>query len=463
VLYNGNLYEIKKGNIVKILSLALLFSLTLLNAKELFTYEKISLYLNEENPFISTLLNQEYIAKERVKYHEGAFDTKITGKYDDKDYPATTGEYQEIFLKKKIENGMEFMAGFREAEGTQEYNNIKTGKEGELLAGVKIPVFQLFEGTNSHKIALDVAVIESVRSQYNSKNSLRLFYLQVLTSYYTLLYNRIVLNFEKQLLKKAKGRSEYIEQKVVAGTQPELSLIEAQQQIINREQRLFVATTSYENSLRTFTQYLHISTDEFSRRYELKDALEIEFQNISLDKSVELAKTNRPDLKMLELEKQQLFLKKESANLLKYPDFSVSLYGVHDFKYGDGFKISLGVEFPIERSRYESKMGEYLQSLQNIDNLQERKVRELSTSLQNIINSLSILKENIDNAEKEIELVRKLEKAEKRRYSVGSSTLFLLNQRETYTLDVEKKALRYKLNYLLLKEELNSQIGNNSF
>ena len=42
---------------------------------------------------------------------------------------------------------------------------------------------------------------------------------------------------------------------------------------------------------------------------------------------------------------------------------------------------------------------------------------------------------------------------------IGSSTLFMLNQREVYTLEVQKKVLKHKLNYLILKEDFYKEMG----
>jgi outer membrane protein TolC len=437
----------------------LFLTLSFLEGAELFTPEHISQYLNEKNPFFSTLYNRERVAKEKIEYFESAFDTKITGKYDNKEYPATTGDYHEIFLKKKIESGIELFTGYRNAEGTQEYNNIKTGKDGEAMIGVKLPIFELVNGTNSYKTALEVAKIEHRRDIHGSKNSFRIFYLEVLKSYYTMLYNKMVLDFEKQLLVKAQNRKSFIEKRVSSGLLPQLSLLEAKQQIINREQRFFVATASFKNSLVSFVKYLGITKEKFQYRYFLEDSLKIEFKEFNFDEVLRTAKSNRPDIKMLELEKEKIYLEKIDVNRLKYPNMNLTLYGVHDLKYGNGFKFSFDMEFPFERSKYNSKVGEYLQSLRNIDELVERKTFEITTALRNLMNSLEILRKNIENAEEEVSLVQKLENAENRKYVLGSSSLFILNQREIYTLDIKKKVLQYKLNYLLLREELNSQMG----
>jgi len=437
----------------------LLTHLFFLEAKELFTPEKISDYLIESNPYISTIKNREKVAKEKIGFYQGAFDTTLSAKYDDKEYPASTGEYSEFFVKKKIENGLELSTGYRRAEGTQELNNIKTGKSGEMLLGVKIPVIAMIKGVNSHKRDLDIAKIDGIKYEYNSENGLRLLNFEIFRSYYTLIYRKAILNFEKELLEKAQERQSFVENRVKVGSLPELSNIEVEQQIIGREQRLFVATTDYENSFTDFLRYLNISKNEFNSRYRLTDILDVSIEDFKFKDALETAKENRPDLKMLEFDKDKLLIDRKTADLLKYPKLNLSLYGVHDLKYGNGFKVSIGMDFPVERSRYESKIGQFRENLENIDQTKRKKLIEIEASIRNIIESLKILKLNIENADREIKLVKRLEDAENRKYRVGSSNLFLLNQREIYSLNTQKKILQYKLNYILLKEQLKAQMG----
>ncbi|WP_304543477.1 TolC family protein [Sulfurimonas microaerophilic] len=439
--------------------LLFLVAISFLDAKELFKSTTITQYLNETNPFVYPLLNQEYVAKERVNYHQSAFDTTLSAKYDHKEYPASTGEYYDIAVKKPIENGMEFIATYRKAEGTQEYNNIKTGDEGEVLVGVKMPINALLQGTNTKKTNLDLALIESSRTEYSSNNNLRLFYLKVLNNYHRVLYNKLLVKYEKELLQKAQKRKSFIEQKIDSGLFPKIALIEAEQQLINRKQRYLAIGTEYENSFENFVKYLNISKETFLQKYDFVDVLKTPVENILLSNAINEAKQNRPDLKMLEYEKEKLFLEKKNANLLQYPEVNVALYGVHDFKYDNGFKLSFDLAFPIERNRYKAQLGTIGKSLTNIEKLQQQKEREIKTSLTNIINSLNLLKQNIDNAQTELTLATQLENAENKKYLVGSSNLFVLNQREIQTLEIKKKVLQYKLNYLLLKEELNAQVG----
>jgi outer membrane protein TolC len=446
---------------MKISFLALFLFCAFLDAKEVFTSDKILDYLNSENPFVYTAHAKEYIAKEKEQYHEGAFDTKLSAKYDNKEYPASTGEFLDVSLKKPIENGMEFIASYRKAEGTQEYNNIKTSENGEALVGVKIPLFSVVNDTNTRKLNLEVALLDTIKYRFNSQDNLRLLYTQVLSSYHTLLYYKVLLHYEEELLARAVTREAFINKKVQSGSLAEVSLLEAKQQIINREQRVLFAKNSYVRSLESFLQYLNTSKEEFFQQYELEDVLNTRTISVDLESALDEAINNRADLKMLKYEKEQLQLKKQNAELLAYPKLNVSLYGVHDFKYNEGFKIAVDMDFPIERRKYLGKTNELSKGIQNIEKLQEKKYLNIKTNLANIVSSLHILEKNIAYSLDEVELVKKLENAENIKYKAGSSNLFMLNQRETYTLEVKKKMLKYKLDYLLLKEQFTNEVGRN--
>jgi outer membrane protein TolC len=436
-----------------------LFLLSSLNSKELFTPEKISEFLNEQNPFFETLFNSEKVAKEKVKQKKSSFDTRLSGKIEDKEYPKSVAEYDEVFVKKKFENGLEFLTGYRKSIGTQEYNNIKTGEKGEMLFGLKIPIFQFFGGSNRAKTDLEIANLESLRSEFNSKDEFRKLYLQIIKSYFSLLENSLVLDLEEKLYEKAKKRKEFIEKRVKNGSLPRITLIEIQQTILNRENRVLSAKRDLKNSLREFVKFLNISVDEFNKKFYLDNSIQVEFVNFNFDEILQIAKENRPDLKMLDYQKEKFQKELKNAKLLKYPDLDLSLYGVHDFKYGDGFKVSLNMNFPIEQNQYEGKLGETLQNLGNIRNLREKKIVEISTAIQNTLFSLETLRENLENRREELELVRELEKAENLKYEVGTSNLFFINAREVQTLQIEKTLLQEKFKYLVFLEKLRTEIG----
>lgn len=444
-----------------LLSIVLTY-ITALTAAELFTKDKISQYLTQENPFIYSAIGKAYIYKEKEKYYLGDFDTKLSAEYDKKQYPTTEGEFFDVTIEKPLENGIEFILGYRDAEGTQEYNNIKTGEDGEVRAGIKIPVFSVVHDISTRKLNLNSAALDAAKYSFEAKDNLRLIYFKIVSEYNKLLYTKGILELEKELLLTAQMRENIIKQKVKVGALADISLLEATQQIINRKQRLVSAENDFFNTLEVFLQYLNLSKKAFEELYILPSIQEIQDNQekySDVQSSIDSAIQNRPDLKMFDYEVKKMNVHDQHTKLLNYPNFNVSVYGVHDLQYDNGFKIALDMDFPIERRKYEGKKAEIIKSIKNIENNKEKKIINIKTNLINIINSIKSLATNIESSKAEVVLVEKLEQAENKKYTLGLSNLFMVNQRELYTLQIKKKLLKYNLEYLLLEQEANREIG----
>lgn len=430
-----------------------------LEAKELFTQDKILEYLTEENPFVYDAVGQKYIYEAKEEYALGEFDTKISGKFDNKKYPVSEGDFLDVKAEKPLENGVELVAGYRQAEGVQEYNNIKTSPEGEFRVGVKMPIFELLQGMNLRKFNKQSASLNTIQFNAQSKDNLRILYFTILSLYNNFLYYKAILELEQQLYNKAKERKLFVEKKVKVGTLAKVALLEMEQQIINRQQRILLAENHYTKNLENFVQYLNVSKDDFLNKYTFMDILALEKRYIKLEQAIEIALANRSDLEVLSYEKKKLGLAQKQAKLLQYPKVDVGVYGVYDLKYNDGVKVMFDMQFPLEQRKYKGKYNEIQRSIDNIENKKAKKIISIKTKLTNIINSLNIIKTNIQNVHSEIDLVEKLEEVESRKYKLGASNLFMLNQREIYTLEIKKKFLKYTLEYLLLAQEAQTEMG----
>ena len=427
--------------------------------KEIFTIEKIAGYLTKENPYVYSAVGQQYVDEARVQTTMGSFDTKLSSQYDKKEYPLSDGRYMDLTFSKPIENGIEFLAGYRQAEGIQEYNNIKTGDEGEFRVGVKVPVFALLNDMNYRKYSVESASFNAAQSKFEAQNNLRNLYSSVFVSYYTLLYYSELLKLEKALLSKAKQRNLFTQKRVTSGDLPEVVLLESQQQIINRKQRLLATQNSYHNAFKIFLNYLNVPKNHFDTRYDLPSLSMLKKSTMDLRTALNKALQKRPDLKALEYKKMKLNLESDYNTLSKYPELSVSAYGVHDLQYGSGTKVILNLDFPLERRGYKGKKMEIQKGIMQLEEEQNKLKLELETKLSNLFYSQDVLTQNIKNVQEEIRLVEELEEAENKKYSVGASNLFQVNQREIYTLQVKQKQLEYYLNALLIQQEIKREMG----
>ena len=428
-------------------------------SKEIFTVEYIERYLTEKNPYIYSAIGQQYIDTARIQTAQGDLDTRLYGAYDKKEYPVSTGEFSDIFLSKPTESGTEFIAGYRKAEGIQEYNNIKTGNEGEFRVGVKVPVFSLLNEMSERKYKIDSAKINATKSTFYAQNNLRNLYAQIMLSYYELLYYHELVKLEKGLYAKAKKRNTFIEQKVKLGDLAPIELLESDQQIISREQRVIRTKRSYTQALQTFLKYMNIRQKEFDRKYALPTLKMLKKEKIIFENAMRKAIESRQDLKALEYQKTKLDLDTAYNNLEKYPKLNLFAYGVHDIEYGDGVKVGLQFEMPLERRKYQGKRAEIKRSVIQLEEEKNRLILELKANLSNLIYSLDAINQNIELGRKETKIVESLENMENKKYEVGSSDLFQVNQREILTLEVKRKQLEYYLNALMIEQEIKRETG----
>jgi len=441
----------------------LLLSSTLLLAKEEFNLESMKKYLTKENPYIYSALGKKYVSEEKLNYTRGVYNTTVVAKYDDKDYPVSSGTYYSAGLQKATESGIDLSAGYRYAYGTQEYNNIKTDKDGEFIVGAKIPLVSVLNRMDKRRLTVGLARLNVSKADLDYKESMRNFYFKLMSTYYTLLYEHDIVKLSGSLVQKRQEREAYMQKSVQEGNLPEVSLLEVRQQLINAKQSYISAQRVYENRVVAFVKYLNMSKEKFEFEYYLPllpDALK---SNFNMDEALQSALKNRPDIQMLNTEIEKLSLKNRDNERTKYPELNVGVYGVYDVHNESGFKVSVDMSFPLARGRYKSKNAEIKENIKLIDNAKSLQILELKADLLSVINSLQTLAQNILSSKDEIALLQKLEKLEKRKYTLGSSTLFVLNQRETQRVQAEKKLLRYKLEYQLYYQSYKRIINIQTF
>jgi outer membrane protein TolC len=425
-------------------------TLGILSATQEFSIDVMKQYLNEKNPYISSELIKKRVSQEQLNYVKGSFDTALVAKYEEKDYPLSDGTYYGASLIKPTESGIDLSAGYRYAKGTQEYNNIKTGKNGEFLIGATIPLVSVLNKIDQRRLRLALAQTDLKNTDFAYKERMRQFYFTLMSQYYSLLHNKERLAISEDLLEKARLRERLIEQSVTSGNLPQATLIEAKQQKISREQALLSAQNTYENTLINFLKYLNLTPEAFHAQYHLGHLSTPEQTAFNFDVALEKALQNRPDLQILALEIEKLLIENRANERLQYPEFDVGLYGVYDVDDESGFKVALNMRFPLAQTQYLSKNAQIKESMQRVRAEQEVQLLELKADLQSLITSLDTVIQNLNAAQEEQELLLKLEAFEQRKYTLGSSSLFLLNQREMQTMEAQMKVLAYKLEYQLL-------------
>lgn len=433
-----------------------------LHATQEFTLDEMRKYLTPHNPYIYAGLGQKQVAKEQLNFEEGVYDTKLLARYDEKEYPDSTATYYTASLEKPTESGIDLTAGYRYAYGVQEYNNIKTGEDGEFIAGAKIPIIAVLNKIDERRVRVGLAKMDVEKREYEFQESMRAFYFKLLSEYYLLLRNKSLFDISEEMLKKVEKRRSFLESNVEKGNLPEIALLEASQQVIQTQQSLRTQEAAYQNKLIELLTLLGLSKDRFLSLYHLP-SLELQEENLaSLAESLSTAEQNRADFQIISTEVQKLHLENKDNERKKYPELNLGLYGVQDMNNESGFKLSLDMSFPLARTQQRAKSAQIQERLKLIHNEKDMLLLELKRDLKNIINSTNAVEKNLKSAKEELILLERLESAERRKYELGSSTLFLLNQREMLTMQAKRKLTDYTFEYQLLLESYKRIINTNS-
>lgn len=437
----------------------LLMFFSSLSAKELFLPKDIHTFLTQDNPYVYSIIADEQIAMAQITRQEGGLDTKLNAAYENKDYPLSESEFATVGLKKPTESGVELLLDYRRAEGTQEYNNVKTGDEGEYRIGINLPLFAMFQGVNERKYKLNSARINAQYTNATVQDKLRLLYNQSIQAYYTLLYFHEGVTLEKQLLEKAQKRDSFIKKRVSTGDLPELSRLESTQQLISRQQRLISAENNYAQSLENFLQLLNLPRAQFDTLYALPSLMSFNQEAITLESALEYALQNRPDLLALEKQLRQLELDATYNSISQVPTFDLFAYGMHDPIYGEGAKAGFNLEIPLEQRSFEGQQLTQQKRTMQITAEKKKRVLSLTAQLRNLFATQEALMKNIQLVQTEVSITQRLEVAENKKYEFGSSDLFQVNQREMQVIAVKQKQLNYMLEKLKISQEINKEMG----
>jgi len=434
---------------------------TSLFAKEFFTQEKIQKYLNDTNPYYYSIKAHYYTNKQKEQITRANFDTKLHAKYENKSYPLSSASYTQASFIKPLYNGIELNVGYRDAEGTQEYNNIKTGKDGEIITSIKLPLVGIATNRSRNAITYELSKLQSKTSKAQTEVDVLALYLQITQNYFQLLYEHELLTLTQHLLNKAKEHLVFIQKEVLLGNRAKIELLDVQSQVIEREQKLLLLRNQLMQSKNNFIKFLNIPLKKFDDKYKLPNIKPFFKKLLSQQEYLALAKKQRQEFITIAYEKKKIKEHIKGIVFEQYPDMDVTFYGVHDLAYKkDGYKISANLVFPLERNSYKGKKQLYKREQLRFDALEAVLSNNIKTNIKNLLNAISLMKRQIALANQETKLRKKLEKSENIKYKEGLSSLVLVNQRESATLLSQQKYLQALLKIQIYYLQLMSEIGH---
>ena len=219
-------------------------------------------------------------------------------------------------------------------------------------------------------------------------------------------------------------------------------LTENERNILNRKRKLIESQRVFENNSILISLFLRDKDGKplqpsSSEIFQIDPEEEIKYsQDIRLDRDIDFALENRPDIKIIKLKARKERQKIKQANNLNKPKFDISIKTAKDYGNGANSRgeseniINAELEIPFQRRMAKGQIGKYKARLKGIIYKQQLMFEKIRIQIKRFDNSINRSIDIHKNIKKEIDLSNILRKSELVKFKRGHSDFFLINLRE---------------------------------
>lgn len=347
-----------------------------------------------------------------------------------------------------LANGLRLFAGYRVGRGDYPvyYQNYLTNSGGEYRAGVALPLLKDFFNDKQRTALLTQAETIAISTHDVAATKLSVYH-ETIKAYWQWVGSGFQLQTFKHLLHLAQKRQAAIIKQAELGDLPKLAIVENQQIIMQRQQLVNQGTLLFEQSAVALSIYyrdqkgqpLIPSVKQLPKAMIIRETRRI--KNLS---HIRGALIRHPAIRKLERYYQIIKLKQNLAKNDLLPNLDAMAYTSKQYGTGADPKLlpqaaMIGVhfKFPLYQREAKGKIISTTSELRQIVTEKKLLYEQLNNQLSNLLIALRIYHQQISLLNKELQLARQVEAGEAKKFHEGDSTLFLVNQREQTTAQVQ--------------------------
>jgi outer membrane protein TolC len=411
------------------------------------------------NPIAQNANNITRIAKFQYNAMRGNYDPQLNGNHENKIFNGSNYySYLNAEIKQPIFTSQSLKLGYDYGIGSNINPEIKTSQFGLPYIGMEA---SLIQGLLFDKRRADVLKAKYYISYANSERDIELNSLLFESSlaYFDWLFSIKQRDINTYFLNIAQQRYIGIEQLVNIGERPAVDTIEASLFIQSRMleiQQSDVDVQKTTNQIATFN-WIDATPRDLNIQLFSEDSLETyyELAKSKMSQYLYADTLNNPIIRKYTYFQDILDVEKRLKKEMIKPKFNVNynllstntsqfnpLFSTNNYKWG------FNVSFPLflRNSINEYRVANVVSYSNKLDLL--NKNNELKFKLDALYKTMSILSEQIINAEKTVIYSQQLVDVEKQKFSIGESSLFLINTREGKWLESTLKLADYKLKFI---------------
>lgn len=437
---------------------------------EQLSYESAMLYVLQHHPELQ--VGQLSVQKSRAKRlsKQGAFDPYLKGKsfwqrFNSSSAVGKSQNSQDYSLSLNLPTrlGAKLIAGGKLAAGDIKTPVSPTGDGGEYFWGIELPLLRGF--LMNDKIAAEKqAKIQEVMAPIKFQEKTLKILLKANKAYWKWNQARENVQVAVTLKDLADIRLKQVQEKVRAGDKPAIDIAEATREVAKRNGQYAQAKRQQQQASYALGLYLWKSPTGMGEKVFVDQApllsLDHSAQAVGstqkkpvssdlrdIEKDVETALRNRPELKRLGLTREVVLVDKSLASNQLLPQLDViATQGIEtgEQSIGPVFRAGIQLKVPL---RYRTPLGERRQAQYTLDQLSIQQSEQKQKIIVDVYDTLSAWEAayaQYHAAQQESDAAEKLADGERTRFSYGDTTLFFVNRRERAAADAVLKRIAYE-------------------
>ena len=456
----------------KIIYLLLLFSASIFaqdtNLKE-FTYNEYLGFVKKFHPMVKQANLRLSEAQAMLLQARGAFDPKLEAEYNEKQYDDKN--YYSIFngsFKIPTWYGIEIKAAFDNNEGIYINPENTLPNNGLTSLGISVPIGQgLF--INQRMADLRSAKLQQRLGEAERNLAAVEVLHQASIAYFEWKKNYSEVILYEEYLENANIRYQGVSKLIEQGDKPAIDSIEAGITVKSRRLNLENSKLKLQKSRLELSNYLWLENNvplELDENLYPETALSSTIKStLELDNVLEFEVENHPKINALSTKVEMLKIEQSlSANML-LPKLDLSYNYISEpnafsnYRFED-YKVGVNFSFPIFLRKERAKLR-----------LSKLKVQDtefsLATERVSLKNKIEAQQVEINSLEKQIEINENLVdnfdtmlSGEDRLFTLGESSLFIINSRENSLVSSQINALKLENEYYTAIINLYKTIAN---
>ena len=441
---------------------------------ELLSLDGVLRQVEENAPKLRGAELARRIAGAKTLEKSGAFDPELGmnstyQRYNSSSTPGKPLDYVSngIVVARTDPSGIRWEGGWINTQGFPKSPASSTGDVGEFFVGAKVPLLR-GAGINEKVVALRQAEIVEKQVEEDYRALRLLTKLEAGATY--LQWNVAVMHW--RILKEnetlAVDRARQVATRVEAGDLAAIDKVEADGEVFKRRDLLLKAGREVQKGGLKLALYLWDSNGEPDSVPSPDQAPQTlpEVGRFTTEQVYEFqleALTRRPELRRLDLERSVVGWDRDLAENDRLPLLNLGLYPGYDAgSQGVGFTVKAGLELviPLATRGPDGRRQAALLKLQKLDIDQVEMIRRILVQVQDAASQAEAAGSRLEQALQFYQQSKRLEEAERTKFRLGDSTLFLVNARERATLEAATKVLELRYEQSEAWLLLQAVVGN---